>query len=254
MDDSYRLSTPEQVELSYSIAGLGSRFIGALVDALIQSVATGLLLVAGLFLGVITNSLNIRLMEQDPIRSGTVIIALTILAMFLVIWGYYIFFEMAWNGQTPGKRAAGIRVLTTGGQPITVTHALVRNLVRIIDFLPSSYMLGACVMLISSRSQRLGDLAAGTIVVKEGREAEPTMLGAGAHRPVYELSPQQAALFGPEDVSLARAFLLRRADLDDDRRYDLAGKIASQFRARLGPAAPPESDERLLAAIAALRR
>jgi uncharacterized RDD family membrane protein YckC len=250
--DDYRLSTPEQVELSYNVAGLGSRFIAALVDSIIQTVALAVLLGAGVFVGLATGALTTRLLEQDRFRSGMVIIALTFLAMFIVIWGYYIFFEMAWNGQTPGKRLAGIRVITTGGQPITVTHSLVRNLVRIIDYLPSSYMLGACVMLISSRSQRLGDLAAGTIVVKERREAAPSAVASAT---CYEpLPPQQASAFSSEDVGLARDFLARCESLPADRRRELAEQIAVRLRGRIDSEAPDEADEVLLARVAAIRR
>ena len=105
-----------------------------------------------------------------------VTISLVVLAIFLLIWGYHIFFEFLWNGQTPGKRVAGIRVLTTRGEPVTFVHVLVRNLLRIVDFLPSSYMLGAVCILVTRRSQRLGDLAAGTIVVHERFDALPRTL------------------------------------------------------------------------------
>ena len=98
-------------------------------------------------------------------------IALVVLLVFAIGWGYFIFFELIWNGQTPGKRAVGIRVLTVRGEPVTLVHSLVRNLLRLIDALPSAYMVGIISILVTSRSQRLGDLAAGTIVVRE-RSAE----------------------------------------------------------------------------------
>ena len=96
-------------------------------------------------------------------------IAIAVLLIFVLLWGYFIFFELTWNGQTPGKRAAGVRVLTSRGEPVTLVHTLVRNVLRIVDALPSFYMVGVISILVTRRSQRLGDLAAGTVVVRERR-------------------------------------------------------------------------------------
>ncbi|MBA2447828.1 MAG: RDD family protein [Chloroflexi bacterium] len=256
MDDSYGLSTPEQVELGYEVAGLGSRFVAALIDVLIQMVVMLALFLAALLGGVLTlAAVGRRVSGGAQSEAVFLLLAVMVLVLFVVIWGYYIFFEMVWNGQTPGKRRLGIRVLTTGGEPITLTHSLVRNLVRLIDFLPSSYMLGAAVMLLNGRAQRLGDLAAGTIVVKERRERVPSMLAALPSE--QALAPQDAAAFTAEDVALAREFLVRQDELAPDRRRELAARISGRLRARLGPVGPAgvsEPDESLLARVAALRR
>ena len=234
------------------MAGLGSRFVAALIDALIQAAV----LLAMFFAVGLTGALGAWLNRRGWLRMDDqmvlVALALVVLATFLVIWGYYIFFEIVWNGQTPGKRLAGIRVLTTDGRPINVAQSLIRNLVRVVDFLPSSYMLGAVVMLLNRRSQRLGDLAAGTFVVKVRREAAPRLLMTSPDG--QELPPQQAAAFTAEDVALAREFLLRRSDLDPERRRELAERIAGRLRARLGESARPEPAESLLARVASLRR
>jgi uncharacterized RDD family membrane protein YckC len=252
MDDSYRLDTPERVALAFEIAGLGSRSLATMVDALIQ---VGLILafaVAAGLSGGLVDRLADRLVGRDETMLETVVVALAVLVIFTIIWGYYIFFELVWNGQTPGKRVIGIRVLTTSGQPITLAHSLIRNLVRLVDFLPSSYMLGAIVMLLNGRSQRLGDLAAGTLVVKEARTPTPRTLPDLALE--AQLSPQQASLFSAAEVALAREFLLRSGELEPERRHRLARDIADRFRARLAPAAADLSDELLLQKIAALRR
>jgi uncharacterized RDD family membrane protein YckC len=248
MNDSYQVSTPEQVALGFEIVGLGSRFLAALLDTLIQTVVLlALILLVGL--------VNTLLGPLGGARSGDWVagatVALVVLLLFLTYWGYHIFFEMAWNGQTPGKRLIGIRVLTTGGQPITLVHSLIRNLVRIVDYLPASYMIGAVAILVTPRCQRLGDLAAGTIVVRERREAAPRTLEGYAGQ---ALSPAQASLFKADDVTLAREFLLRRDTLPLERRQALAEQIASRFRARLGPSAAAVPAEALLASVAALRR
>ena len=256
MDDSYQLNTPEQVELSFETAGLGSRFLATLIDTIVQFVllVALLLLIAALawFGSLSSPNLASRLPRSvTSEQAAFAIVAIMVLLMFLAWWGYYIFFEMAWNGQTPGKRLASIRVLTTAGQPITLVHALVRNLIRIVDYLPTSYMIGMIAILATRRSQRLGDLAAGTIVVRVRREAAPRLLETPA---VETLGPGQASLFGAEEVALAREFLLRREQLSPERRSELAARIAGQLRGRLGPDGAAIPAETLLASVAALRR
>ena len=266
MSDAYDLRTPEQVDLEYEVAGLGSRFIAVLIDSLLQTAVMIAVFVAfalgAAFLGATTR----RLSGGDSSLVMIVGIAVAVLLVFLITWGYFVVFELVWNGQTPGKRAAGIRVLTARGEPITLVHAFVRNLVRIVDYLPASYMLGAAVILATPRAQRLGDLAAGTMVVKERRAGLPRTLAALPSE--QALPPRQAALFSQDDVALARDFLLRRQELSPDRRRALAREIADRFRARLGEhgeneqgegehseaAASPEADEWLLARVAAVRR
>lgn len=255
IDDSYDLRTPEQIELRYDLAGLGSRFLAALVDGLIQGVLVlAVIFALGMGSALLTTALR-RWFPGDPTILAMIGVSLAILAMFLLIWGYHIFFELVWNGQTPGKRVAGIRVLTTRGEPVTFVHVLVRNLLRIVDFLPSSYMLGAVCVLMTRRSQRLGDLAAGTIVVHERSEAFPRTLAP--LDPSAALLPQIAAVFTAEDVALARDFLLRVGSMPPGQRQALGGQIAASLRRRLaasGQAATADlTDERLLAGVAALR-
>lgn len=256
MADAYDLRTPEQVDLEYEVAGLGSRFIALLIDSLIQTVVMIAVFVAFALGAALLGATTRRLFGGDTTLVAVLGVALAVLLVFVVTWGYFVVFELAWNGQTPGKRAAGIRVLTARGEPITLVHAFVRNLVRIVDYLPTSYMVGAAVILATRRAQRLGDLAAGTIVVKERRAGPPRTLPALP--PEQALPPQQAALFTRDDVALARDFLLRRQELPPDRRGALAREIADRFRARLGetgePAASTDADEWLLARVAAVRR
>ena len=94
---------------------------------------------------------------------------------FCIVWGYFALFEAYWHGQTPGKRAMKVRVIKDSGRQITLFEALARNLMRVIDYLPSLYLVGVITMLCNKRNQRLGDLVAGTIVVHE-RLDEPSLL------------------------------------------------------------------------------
>lgn len=256
IDDGYNLRTPEQIDLAYDLAGLGSRFLALLIDVVIQGVLT----MAIVFAFGLGSALFARL-AREWLGSTTTLatmIALSamILLMFLVTWGYYVVFELVWNGQTPGKRVAGIRVLTMRGEPVTLVHTLVRNLLRIVDFLPTSYMIGAVCILMTRRSQRLGDLAAGTVVVRERREAVPRALPP--LDPALALPPLLATAFTREDVSLARDYLIRVDTLAPARRQQLGDQIARRLRARLaehGQAAPSDlTDDHLLAGVAGLRR
>jgi uncharacterized RDD family membrane protein YckC len=253
--DSYDLRTPEQVDVQYDLAGLGSRFLALALDLLIQSVITlALALVFGL--GAALLAVNLRdLAGQASTILVVVGIALAVLLIFVLAWGYFIFFELIWNGQTPGKRMVGIRVLTSRGEPVTLLHSLVRNLVRLVDALPSAYMIGSIAILVTRRSQRLGDLAAGTIVVRERPAELPRPLPP--LDPSLMLPPQLASAFTGQDVLLARDFLRRAPYILPARRSELGGQIASRLRARLaaaGQTAPPGlTDEHLLASVAALR-
>jgi len=158
--DLLKIDTPENVTFDYDIAGIGSRFLAALMDT-----ALILLLQVILFGSVL---LFASLTSEDA--TDTVIgwlFAIAGIISFIFFWGYYIFFEILWNGQTPGKRRVGLRVIRVDGTPVTPSEVIIRNLVRIIDFLPTAYGVGVVTMFINSSSRRIGDLAAGTLVVHD---------------------------------------------------------------------------------------
>jgi uncharacterized RDD family membrane protein YckC len=255
IDDSYDLRTPEQIELSYDLAGLGSRGLARLLDALIQGVVIMAVIFAFGLGGALLSSVSRRWLNIDGTLLTILGFALIIVLMFVVLVGYDIFFELAWNGQTPGKRAAGIRVLTVRGEPVMLVHVLVRNLLRIVDFLPSSYITGIISILVTRRSQRLGDIAAGTIVVHERRDALPRTL---ALDPAAALPAHLATAFNRDDVALARDFLLRAATLAPAQRQTLGAQIATTLRRKLASngqvLAADITDEQLLVGVAALRK
>ena len=167
LDQDYTIDTPENVSFSYDIAGIGNRFIGALIDSFI---VTCLLIILNILLYAVLyrDYANVA----PPLESEDIgwlegfAIALLALLQFIIFWGYYTLFEFLWNGQTPGKRLVKIRVLRLDGNPVGLIEALLRNLVRPVDFLPSGYALGLVVMFSNEKSRRLGDWAAGTIVVR----------------------------------------------------------------------------------------
>jgi uncharacterized RDD family membrane protein YckC len=255
VDDPYDLRTPEQIELQYDLAGLGSRFLAMMIDGLIQTVVLlALAAVFGLGAALLYGGLR-EVVSRSPSVVLSVGIGLGVLLSFAIGWGYFIFFEMVWNGQTPGKRYIGIRVLTARGEPVTLVHSLVRNVMRLVDALPSGYMLGSVCILVTRRSQRLGDLAAGTVVVRERHVELPHALPP--IHPSLELPAHLAGAFSSADILLARDFVRRSPYLAQERRSELRGQIARTLRARIaasGQPLPPDlTDERLVMGAAHLR-
>ena len=185
LNEEYTIDTPENVTFGYEVAGIGSRFIGVLVDTLIVIIAWMLLSIAS-FLALVlatgvNNAINIGGSGSEQGWIGGIIAGGYIILNFILFWGYFIVFEYIWNGQTPGKRVAKIRVLGLDGNPLTIMQNLVRNLVRIADFFPFAYAVGLVTMFFNRHARRLGDFAAGTIVVKDHGELSLSDLHGDSH-------------------------------------------------------------------------
>ncbi|MGH2541342.1 MAG: RDD family protein [Ardenticatenaceae bacterium] len=224
MDEFLALETPEQLEINYTIARLGSRFIAALWDSL----AIGLLQFMLLFAG----ALLVSVLNVDPFASNWGI-ALMVLLSFLLLWGYYVIFEVILNGQTPGKRLAGIRTVRQDGYPIGFGESVIRNIIRVVDFLPFAYGLGVLVMFIDRRSRRLGDFAAGTLVVHDRLATDLRTIRAAAVTDERLLMPALPNLdrLASDEVEAARRFLQRKGTLTNED--SLANHLAAHFRERL---------------------
>src|SRR5262249_16478266 len=156
--DAIRIETPEQIDISLELAGLGSRFVARLIDWLIK---WGILFVVGIVGAVLFGLLGGAASLGDPLAANTPspFMVLTFLAAFFdaFLLGYDIYFELRQNGQTPGKKRAGIRVIRESGAPVDLRSACVRNFLGVADFLPVFYLLGAFLIALSERKQRLGD-------------------------------------------------------------------------------------------------
>lgn len=218
--------TPENVRIEYELAGLASRGGAAIIDTLLQSLALIVMLCIRLVLGV-----------YGKWPGTTWADAALAIAMFLVWYGYFVYFETVWSGQTPGKRQARLRAVQEDGLPVTFTSAAIRNLVRIIDFLPIMYVLGTIVVLFGSRNKRLGDIAAGTVVVKERAEWMPECHTAPAVAQIGRQSSPRTKnieLITPDEFDAARRFVERMPELDPALRADLAARIARPIMRRLG--------------------
>ena len=253
MDDRYTVDTPENIEFAYDIAGIGSRFLAAIID-------TFLIGIAEIILGFIIGLAIARTGLADRVGSAeSILLAAGSILAFLILWGYYIVFELVWNGQSPGKRAIGLRVVREGGRPLTFVNSAIRNLIRLVDFLPAFYGIGVVVMFVDRRARRFGDLAGGTLVVKERRGVTLESLTAQSSIPLPPTQPGQPLqqptlpnvhLLNDQDYNLVQEFLRRRTELGRDARSRLGGQIASGLQARLG--LPQGGDaERFLQYVAA---
>lgn len=199
LDTTYNIATPEGVELRLPVAGLASRSLAWLIDALIKF---AILLVASIFFQLF-----------GELGGG-----LLLIGMFLLLWFYNVLFEVLNHGATPGKRALGLRVMNVNGTPVGWTGSLIRNLLRFVDALPGCYAFGCVAVLVSKEFQRLGDLAAGTIVVYQPRERPVNRAIDAEPIPVkipLSLDEQQAIV----------SFGERAASLNSERAEELAAVL-----------------------------
>ena len=237
----YTIDTPENVTFGYDIAGIGSRFIGALLDTLILAVALVVLnLVIGLILAWSVGPERLFAENDEQIGwIGGLIIALYALVNFLIFWGYYIVFELLWNGQTPGKRVAKVRVVRLDGNPAGFMEIVVRNLVRVVDFLPSAYGIGLLTMFFNQQARRLGDFAAGTLVVKERADIQLETLGRptpAMQTPAPELTTPAAEALLQQFPTVRRLTATDIALMHDALNRYAAGKVERELLGRLATA------------------
>ena len=220
--DKHTIETPEQLLLDFPIAGVGSRFLAIAIDTLIQASATIVLFIVAIVLGA-----------TFPRTRNMAVWVLAIFGAFLfaISFGYFAVFEILWNGQTPGKRKIGLRVMKDSGRPLTVAESIGRNLFRIVDQLPALYALGIVVALLNARNKRLGDLLVGSVVVRETSQS--------AAKPVWQMQQSSMAAspsgaFGPppspDQLAIIDAFLNRRSDLDVEVRSRTAWQILKRLR------------------------
>lgn len=223
LDTTTEIETPEHVRFRYHVAGPAKRALAYLIDAALRAGVVLVVAVIALLGGFTSDSL------------GQASMGLVLVVLFLVEWGYYVFFETLWSGRTPGKRALSLRVVTEGGHPLRFGDSLLRNLLRAADFLPGAYAAGVLVMGRDPRFRRLGDLAAGTIVIAEDRVAVAGLLRLDPPPTAAELRhlPQRIPLSG-EELDAIELFLRRQGKLSAARELELAELLAPVFAKRMG--------------------
>ncbi|HEV8207866.1 MAG TPA: RDD family protein [Acidimicrobiia bacterium] len=236
LDDRVTIATPEGVELELVLAGVGSRFAASLLDVAVQ---LGAIFALAVVLG--------------PLGTNGFVLAAYLVAIFLILFAYDIALE-TWNrGRSIGKLAAGLRVVRAGGEPEGFLTAAVRNFLRIVDFLPAFYVVGVISILVTSRNQRLGDLAAGTLVVRERRQAVPpaaTYLPPPGGAPFLEWDVSGVSV---DDVATLRQFLERRVSLSPGARAHLATDLAARVRPKVAGAPDGWHPESFLEAVVAAK-
>jgi uncharacterized RDD family membrane protein YckC len=232
------VETADHVVLRYELAGGGNRGFAALIDFILATlIFIGAFFMFSLFAGAV------------GFQSAAPYFGIVTLLTFAVAWSYFILLEWLGNGQTIGKRMFGLRVIADDGAPAGFTAVLIRNLLRMVDFLPGFYGFGLLAIVVSSRSQRLGDLAAGTFVVRAPRPQldyfslrTVTPLGAGA---LVETRTMPGAA-----QRLVREFVAREAELAPDHRARVAKQLADRLRPYARDVDPGLGDVELVRAIA----
>ncbi len=241
-DPQYSISTPENVDLHMELAGFGNRVLACIIDTLLTALLN-LVLVVGL-LGIWFLLKQLSLSAGALALWSTALLMIGITVSFIILYGYYLFFEGLWQGQTPGKKFADIRVIEQSGQPITWSSAIVRNLMRLID--QGLMMIGFISMLIDKNERRLGDFAAGTIVIRERTpktKAVPILIDAANKDATLDVGR-----ITPDEYDLLTTFLKRREQLSQARPV-VAKQLEQYFKRKLGAEDSQASSENFLESV-----
>lgn len=249
-EETLVIETPERVPLAFALASIGNRFLAAAIDHFIQYLSIGIVVwvvVASADIG--TGDAGVTgVIDEIGREAPKWMIAIMIFVLFLIFAGYFILFEWLWNGQTPGKRLMKLRVIREDGRPITLWEAVARNLLRVFDAVPGFvlpiYSVGLIVIFLSSRDQRVGDIFAGTVVIRERTDEAPTFdetfsnpVADAAFRRVQkrtEFNANVMILSAPE-IEVVENFLRRRWDLTERQRIWMAWRIALPLMYKLKP-------------------
>ena len=229
MDTTLLVETPEHIALDYQLAGPARRAAAYGIDLLVRGMV--LLVVSfGVMLSSLAAELRLRGAE----------FGLMLLLFFLLEWGYFVVFELIWSGASPGKRAMRLRAINQDGRNLSARESILRNLLRAADLLPIGYVLGALTMCLDDKFRRLGDMAAGTIVVAEPRTILTRLSSPNRPREVAGL-PARVVLTRPEREALAQ-FAQRIGRLSPARARELAEMVSPYFEARFGLGRVPAVD------------
>jgi uncharacterized RDD family membrane protein YckC len=246
-EETLIIETPERVQLAFSLASIGNRFLAVAIDHFIQYLSIIIVVWAvfswtGVGKGIDESPANFF----GEMSKWTM--AILVIVIFLLFVGYFIFFEWFWNGQTPGKRLMKLRVIREDGRPITLWEAIARNLLRIFDALPGVavpiYSIGLVSIFMNNRDQRIGDMFAGTVVIRERTDEAPTFaetfsnqVSDAAFRRVQKQTDFQGDvnLLTESEIEVVESFLRRRWDLNDRQRLWMAWRVALPIMYKLKP-------------------
>jgi uncharacterized RDD family membrane protein YckC len=261
LEDRYVTPTPEGVSLDVVLAGFGSRFMAYVIDSILLVIVLGVVNLA-LFAGFGSKSHSDQIIEAG----------LSLLSFVLVFVGYFVICEMLWSGRSVGKRAAGIRVISATGAAEGFWSILLRNIARLIDFLPTFYIVGTISILASANNQRIGDMLANTIVIRERHAADRVQaISTSAAQqswttPVYGSSPSWARPVLPDalatwdvsmvsdaEIALVRQFLSRRFEYNRESRERLAVQLKERIESRVAGANGEMTPEEFLFSVSKVK-
>jgi uncharacterized RDD family membrane protein YckC len=247
-EETLIIETPERVPLAFALASIGNRFLAVAIDHFIQYFAIFVVAWALVSLADVGNLFSEDNAANFIQSMSKWTLAITIIIIFALFAGYFIFFEWLWNGQTPGKKLLKLRVIREDGRPITLWEAVARNLLRIFDAIPGFvfpiYSIGLVSIFKSSRDQRIGDMVAGTVVIRERTDEAPTFaetfsnpINDAAFRRVQQRTDFQANVnvLNEMEIEVVESFLRRRWDLTDRQRLWMAWRVALPLMYKLKP-------------------
>lgn len=237
LEDRLTIATAEGVELRLVLAGAASRIIAGSLDLVVEIVLLALLALA--IFGLV---------------GGGVATALFAIAVFVVAYLYNVLFEVLASGRTPGKRVSHLRVVRQQGSPVDLLASAIRNLVRLVDILPAVYLVGISSILITRQNQRLGDLAADTLVIREApaERGKPVIASEESSR-TLETDGWDVSAVSIEELAAVRRFLQRRESLDSGSRRELAHRLEQGLRPKVAGVPRGLEAERFLEVLARVK-
>ena len=247
-EETLIIETPERVPLEFALASIGNRFLAVAIDHFIQYLSIFLIAWMAISLGNLGGPSGIGDPEHFFSEMPKWTLAVMIVGIFVIFASYFILFEWLWNGQTPGKRLLKLRVIREDGRPLTLWEAIARNLLRIADAIPGFvfpvYSVGLITIFLSNRDQRLGDVFAGTVVIRERTDEAPSFADTFSN-PVSDTAFSRVqkpvntdaniSSLNEREVEVVESFLRRRWDLTERQRLWMAWRIALPLMYKLKP-------------------
>lgn len=243
-EETLIIETPEHVELQFALASVGNRFLACVVDHTLQVLA--LVIVSTLTYNLSAGARRLGSRMISGVEEGNLwMMAALIIAMFLIFFGYFTFFETVWSGQTPGKRWLKLRVIQEDGRPIGFFAAFARNMLRLADMIPPPfYSLGVVSIFASARSKRLGDFVANTVVIKERSAEAPKFEEVFTSEEIDSARRRVAKAVNfrgdtrvvtETEMQVVENFLRRRYDIPEQPRAWLAWRVAAPLLNKIQP-------------------
>ena len=247
-EETLIIETPERVPLEFALASIGNRFLAVAIDHFIQYLSIFLIAWMAISLGNLGGPSGLGDPEHFFSEMPKWTLAVMIVGIFVIFASYFILFEWLWNGQTPGKRLLKLRVIREDGRPLTLWEAIARNLLRIADAIPGFvfpvYSVGLITIFLSNRDQRLGDVFAGTVVIRERTDEAPSFADTFSN-PVSDTAFSRVqkpvntdaniSSLNDREVEVVESFLRRRWDLTERQRLWMAWRIALPLMYKLKP-------------------